>query len=204
MIRPVLQKYLPNSSVDYCVSLWEVSPFNFKVTKKRESKLGDYRYEFAQKKHSITVNGDLNPFTFLVTYLHEVAHLRTQLQHGGKVKPHGNEWKNEFKKLLYPLMSEEFFPASILLALKKYLANPKASSCTDIHLLKALRAFDTGKGLTFLSDIDSGVTFRFNKKYFIKESIVRTRALCREVKTGRRFYIPVAAEVEVVQLSLFS
>lgn len=203
MIRSVLEKYVPFPSIDYCVSLWEVFPFNFKVTKKRESKLGDYRFEPALKKHSITVNGDLNPFTFLVTYLHEVAHLRTQLQFGMKVKPHGEEWKNEFKKVLYPVMSEEIFPSDVLAALKVYLGNPKASSCTDINLLKALRTYDRKNDLSFLSDVQAGVTFKFNKKYFIKESVIRTRALCREVKTGRRFYIPEAAEVTVVQLALF-
>lgn len=202
-IRTVLERYLPPQAVNYCVSQWEVFPFHFKVTKKRESKLGDYRYEYHEKKHSITVNGDLNPFTFLVTYLHEVAHLRTQLQFGSRVKPHGEEWKTEFQKLLIPVMSEDIFPPPVLTALHKYLRNPKASSCTDINLLKALRAFDEGNRLTFLSDVKMGVTFKFNKKYFVKENILRTRALCREVKSGRRFYIPEAAEVEVVQLALF-
>ncbi|MBX9852347.1 MAG: SprT-like domain-containing protein [Cytophagaceae bacterium] len=203
MILPLLEKHIPSHSVSYCYSLWNNFKFNFQVTKKRATKLGDYRYYIAEESHTITVNGDLNKFTFLVTFLHEVAHLNVQLQYGNNIKPHGEEWKNEFKKLLVPVMNEETFPSGILQALKVYLVNPKASSCSDINLLKALSEHDAKKDLMFLSEIGKGATFCFNKKYFIKESIKRTRAICKEVKTGRRFYIPEAAQVELLQMSLF-
>lgn len=204
MILPLLKKHLPVNAQNYCYHIWKSYPFNFKVTKKRETKLGDYRYHYSQKTHTITVNGDLNEYAFLVTYLHEVAHLRTHLQFGNKVKPHGTEWKNEFKKVLAPLMNEDVFPESLLTALKNYLVNPKASSCTDINLLKALGEFDQQKGfLKFLSEVNLGETFKFNKKYYVKESTMRTRAICKELDSGKKFYISEAAQVEVRQLSLF-
>lgn len=203
MIASLFEKHLPAKSIAYCYRLWESSPFDFIVTKKRETKLGDYRYHYQQKKHTITVNGDLNKYTFLVTYLHEVAHLKAQIRYGGRIKPHGIEWKNEFKDLLLPVMHEEVFPENVLLALKNYLLNPKASSCSDIHLLKALGAHDEKTHLQFLSDISKGDTFRFNKKYYLKESTIRTRAICKELKSGKKYYISEAAQVEVFQKSLF-
>lgn len=204
MIRGALQNRVPDICLEYCCGLWRSYPFHFKVTARRETKLGDYRYHYGRKSHTITINGDLNPYSFLVTYLHEVAHLRTQVIYGSNVKPHGNEWKTEFKKLLQPVMVEAVFPESILHALRNYLLNPKASSCTDLNLLKALSEFDKGRDYyKFLSEISQGQTFRFNRKFYVKESIVRTRALCREVKSGRRFYISEGAQVELVQMSLF-
>lgn len=203
MIALLLQKHVPEKSIPYCYHLWQDSPFEFLVTKKRETKLGDYRFHYLYKTHTITVNGDLNKYTFLVTYLHEVAHQRAQVLYGGKIKPHGEEWKNEFKKILLPVMSEEIFPENVLKALKKYLLNPKASSCTDIHLLKALGAHDQETHLTFLSDVNKGETFRFNKKYYQKETTMRTRAICKELKSGKKFYISEGAQVEVMQKTLF-
>lgn len=203
MIFPLLEKHLPDKSIHYCYALWQEFPFNFQVTKKRETKLGDYRYHYLHKSHTITVNGDLNKYTFLVTYLHEVAHLKAQIGYGHKIKPHGVEWKNEFKKLLEPVMHEEVFPANVLGALQNYLLNPKASSCTDLNLLKALGQHDGKTHLQFLSDVGTGDTFRFNKKYYLKESTVRTRAICKDIKSGRKFYISEGAQVEVLQKSLF-
>jgi SprT protein len=203
MIASLLQKHLPTNSIHYCYSLWQVYLFKFLVTKKRETKLGDYRYHFTEQNHTITINGDLNPYTFLVTYIHEVAHLKTQTLYGNKVKPHGTEWKSEFKKLLQPIMNEEVFPENILNALNKYLLNPKASSCTDLHLLKALGEHDENTHLKYLSDVKPGESFKFNKKYFVKESINRTRAICKDIKTGRKYYISQGAQVEIIQKTLF-
>jgi SprT protein len=203
MTTELLLNHLPENTVSYCYQLWIENHFKFIVTKKRETKLGDYRYHYIQKTHTITVNKDLNQYTFLVTYLHEVAHLTTQIKYGSKIKPHGQEWKNEFKILLEPLMSREFFPEKILDALKKYMTDPKASSCGDLNLLKALSEYDGNTHMTFLSEINQGETFRFNKKYFLKESIRRTRAICKDVKTGRKYFISEGAMVELLQKSLF-
>lgn len=203
MIEKIFDKHLPDKSISYCYELWRSHPFRFLVTKKRETKLGDYRYHYQHKSHTITVNGDLNKYTFLVTFLHEVAHLKAQVLYGSRIKPHGLEWKNEFKSLLYPVMTEEVFPENVLNALKNYLRNPKASSCTDIELLKALGEHDENNHLLFLSDVGRGDTFRFNKKYYIKESSIRTRAICKELKSGKKYYISEGAQVEVFQKSLF-
>ena len=169
------------------------------------TKLGDYCYDPREKHpHSITVNGDLNPFSFLTTYLHEVAHLRTQVLHGSRVKAHGEEWKEEYRKLLAPLVNEDVFPSALLDAIKNYIANPKASSCADIDLLKALSEYDEKRdNLIFLSEVKVGMIFKFNGYAYRKESTLRTRALCKEVKSGRQFYISEGAQVEISQLTLF-
>src|SRR6185312_16623812 len=102
--------------------LWAEYPFLFKITEKRESKYGDYFFS-PPSTHIITLNNDLNKYAFLITYLHEVAHMLTGLEYGHRVKPHGEEWKSVFIKVLWPMMREEVFPQDVLTALSKYLKN---------------------------------------------------------------------------------
>ena len=108
--RQVFEKFVPLEAVDYCDELYQNLNFEFRVTRSRKTKLGDFRYQVGSKKASISVNNDLNPFAFLLTYLHEVAHLMTFNQFKGRVDPHGKEWKNAFKKVAAPLLTEQIFP----------------------------------------------------------------------------------------------
>lgn len=198
-LRFVLARYLPPKALDYCVNIWEQKKFDLTVTPKRSTKLGDYSYDSKTKRHKVTVNGDLNPFSFLVTYIHEVAHFRTYINHGFSVKPHGKEWKQEFSNLMNPMLKASVFPEHMNPALKKYFSNPKASSCTDIDLLKALKTEDNlHEQEFFLSDIKNGQEFIFNHRVFVKELTKRTRALCLEPQTGKKFLISEAASVKLV------
>ncbi len=204
-IIEILRKHLPENAVDLCFELWRNFNFKLYIKKKRDSKLGDYRYLPSTKTHIITLNDDLNIYAFLVTYLHEVAHLIATVKYGWNIKPHGEEWKNCFKDLLHPFLKKEIFPTSVLIPLTHYISNPKASSCSDMPLQKALRDFDPQSREIYLSEANKGDTFRFNKRLFVKEDIKRSRAICREVSSGRRYFISQTALVEQVgQISLFS
>lgn len=135
-------KFVPPTAVTYCSKLWYDNNFDLKITPKRSTKLGDYKYDFLKKTHTISVNHDLNRYGFLITYLHEIAHLKTFKKYSTRVLPHGNEWKLEFQKLVEPILNKETFPDKIFYALSKYMSNPKASSCSDSNLLLAIRSFD--------------------------------------------------------------
>ncbi|ELR68083.1 hypothetical protein C900_01162 [Fulvivirga imtechensis AK7] len=193
-----LSKYFPEPAIHYCYTLWRDHAFTLKVKKKRASKLGDYRFDPNKKVHTISVNNDLNPYSFLITYVHEVAHLVTFKEHKRSVKPHGTEWKNNFKKLMIPVLNSEVFPDRVLRTLANYLKNPKASSCNDHHLMKALQSFDTNKHAISLSEISTGELFKFRHRIFRKETLRRTRYVCCEVSTKRKYLISRVAEVERV------
>jgi SprT protein len=204
-ILNILHKHIPETAIQHCLRMWQEDNFKLIIKKKRDSKLGDYRFVPSSKTHIITLNDDLNKYAFLVTYLHEVAHLRTTVIYGLDVKPHGEEWKNIFRQLLAPFLKEEIFPISVLIPLTHYISDPKASSCSDIPLQKALRDFDPHSREIYLSEANKGDTFRFNRRLFVKEDIKRSRAICREVNSGRRYFISQAALVEQVgQTSLFT
>ncbi len=195
-ILRLFESHVPNEAVSYCFDLWDVHRFTFKVKTKRATKLGDYKYNPSDKSHKITVNNDLNTYSFLITYLHEVAHLVTYKQFGRKVMPHGQEWKVNFKNLTLPMLSTAVFPDDVLRKLANYIKNPKASSCNDHQLMKALNAYGNTEG-TFLSDVAPGATFKFGARAFKKETLRRTRFVCQEVSTGRRYLISRSALVEL-------
>ena len=193
--KEVFQKFVPPASVSYCVKLYEQLGFEFKIKKARQTKLGDYRYNPKTNKHTITVNNDLNVFAFLVTYLHEVAHLIAFKQYGRRISPHGKEWKKAFKEVSNPMLIEEVFDKKVLFALKRYFKNPKASSCSDPVLYQILKQFDEPSDKILLKEIEPGTTFSFNGKSYVKLEKKRTRSVCQELNSKKKYLISDLAEV---------
>jgi hypothetical protein len=202
-VRSILLSHLQAEAVSYCLELWREKPFRLKITKSRQTKIGDFTCKHGAADLRITLNHDLNPFTFLITYIHEVAHLHVFLEFGNNVEPHGELWKKSFRKLLSPVLSADFFPEKILSPLIDHMQNPKASSFADIVLTKALRSFDENAHADIvLSDLPEGSTFQLNGRYFKKGKLRRTRVLCKEVNSKRQYLVPAEALVSDVQLSL--
>lgn len=195
--RWLFEKHLPAQAVEYCYSLFSELGFNFKVTRKRQSKYGDYRYDPVSKTHTISVNHDLNPYAFLVTYIHEVAHLTTFEVHKRNVMPHGSEWKMEFKKLMLPMLREDIFPMDILSPLARHMKNPKATSTSDKALFIALRKHDKNNGGMLLKEVETGAKFLFNKKVYRKLEVRRTRSLCELTSNQKKYLISETAPVQV-------
>ncbi|MCH7413044.1 SprT-like domain-containing protein [Belliella sp. R4-6] len=194
------RKHVPEDAVKYCFDLWKEMPFNFYITNSRNSKLGDFRYRSDKKVQTITINYDLNPYQFLITYLHEVAHYRAFSKFGGYIKPHGKEWKSSFQKLMEPVLNPKVFPIEIYIHLKRHMANPKASSTRDYFLMIELRKFDKDKkeeNLKLLQHLNRGTVFEIKGRVFEKIETKRTRVLCLELKTGKKYLILGHAEVLV-------
>src|SRR5690606_37915756 len=92
-VLQIIAQHIPPSAAPYAFQLWKETPFVLKITRSRSSKVGDFTGCRHHSIHRITINRDLNPYLFLITYVHEVAHLRTFLHYGTRVEPHGEEWK---------------------------------------------------------------------------------------------------------------
>lgn len=195
-IHTVLSGKIPDSALNYCVQLWEDAPFRFKLSRTRSSKLGDYRYDPRSKEHQVTVNYDLNPYQFLITYVHEVAHRRAH-DANRRLKPHGPQWKNEFKRLLLPVMNDAVFPDEILRPLAKHMKNPKASTANDHVLFSTLASYDKKRIETRLIDLTIGDQFSFKKRSFELIEKKRTRALCLDLANGKRYLIPMVVPVSL-------
>jgi len=194
-IRHLLTEKVPISALDYCVDLFEEAPFDFKLSRSRSSKLGDYRFDPRTGKHTVTVNADLNPYQFLITYVHEIAHRRVH-ENGRRLRPHGAHWKNEFRHLLFPVMNSEVFPDDVLRPLARHMKNPKASTASDHRLFRAISNYDHFGAQVRLMDLNLGEQFVLKRRSFELIEKKRTRALCVDLGNQKRYLIPMIAPVE--------
>jgi SprT protein len=188
-----LKEFLPQKSYD-TVSYW-LKKYNctLSIKKPRTTKLGDYR--FHKNKHYISINNNLNPYSFLLTLTHEIAHMVVAENYSPRVLPHGIEWKNEFKKLMIGFIP--IFPIKIQQCLAKHLKNPKSSSSSDYELVKALREYDKNPTLT-ISDIPNGSKFFTpNGKMYLKEKKIKTRFQCKSLNNNRTYLFNPLAEVRI-------
>lgn len=191
--------HFPEAALDYCCDLWLLYRFNFKITRNRKTKLGDFRYDKSKNVYQVTVNQGLNPYAFLITYIHEVAHVDNYKQHGRKVNPHGPEWQCSFRKLAEPLLNTEVFPIEVLKAFEGYLQKPAASTGGYLPLSEALRQYDPeSEENLLLAQLGDGSKFIFKDRTFVKEGTKRTRAICTDLGNGRKYLIPEAALVNKV------
>jgi SprT protein len=199
--RKAIANKIPLDAVDYSVNLWSLYPFNFAVAGSRKSCLGNYCYK--QNQHYITVNGDSNPFSFLITLIHEIAHQHVTIKYKlkrKKVLPHGQEWKDTFRDLMMPLVTTEVFPIEIKEILHLHMQNPAASSTKDPALVKVLIKHSVGNSsdAIFLESIDSGQIFLFNSKKYKKIETRRTRTLVELVSTRKKYTIASHVEVQIL------
>ena len=198
--KQILSKYLPNDFVPYISELIMQSDVKFKIVAPRRTKLGDFKAKGDKNnKSQITINGDLNPYAFLITTLHELAHLYTYNKYKHKIRPHGKEWKKEFSILLNPILIHDALPNELKIALEKSIQNLKASSCSDIHLSRALKKYDLSKRTVTLEELDENTRFEINKKTYLKGKLRRTRYLCKEMNSGKSYLIHALAEVNVLE-----
>jgi hypothetical protein len=193
--KKVLLNYVPNDAVEKVLDLIQEHSILFKIKSSRLTKLGDYRPPVNGNEHQITINNNLNKYSFLITFVHEVAHLINWNKHKHLVLPHGKEWKLEYARLMHQFYNERIFPQDILSALKKHFSDVKASSCSDSHLLKILRRYDLFQSL-HVEELPVNTIFTLtNGQSFIKGMRLRKRYKCKEVGTNKNYLVSPMAEV---------
>ncbi|MFM7710294.1 MAG: SprT-like domain-containing protein, partial [Ferruginibacter sp.] len=107
-----IHQYLPKGSGDHVLTYLEKHQVKLTITPKRKSILGNYTYK-QRGGHHITINGTLNTYAFLITLIHELAHLVAFESYGTKIAPHGQEWKKCFSALLDQFIFTKTFPSDI-------------------------------------------------------------------------------------------
>jgi len=197
----ILSKYIPQAAIDEILEWLESFNAELKITRSRTTKLGDYRPPIKFKYHKISVNHDLNKFQFLITLVHEFAHLCTWNKFKNKVKPHGKEWKEEYKILMEPFLNQTIFPDDMLEVLKKYLVNP-ASSTSDHALLKILRKYDGPKDYFTLEDLPMNAEFRIHNGFVFKKiEKLRKRFKCKRLDNNRMYLVSPLMKVIPVNVT---
>jgi SprT protein len=196
----VLKSYLPEDTFEPVMHYLQFYAVHLTIARERKTILGDYRHRTHGASHRISVNGNLNKYAFLITLLHELAHLLTFEKFGNQVQSHGREWKHIFGKLLAQFIEHNIFPKDIRASLLRSLHDPAASSCADEQLLKTLKKYDEKEtGLVFVESIPVGTLFRTHDgKIFKRGEKIRKRFRCIEVATNRIYLFSPVYEAELV------
>ncbi len=190
-----IHTYIPEAAVGGVDKLLNEENLVVKIKKERKTRHGDYR-QLPNGKHQITINSNLNKYRFLITLIHEIAHLEAYQNFGRFIKPHGKEWKKTFQHLMLPFLRPDIFPNEVLPILAKHFKNPKASSDTDTHLAVALKSYDPPNGKYYVFEVPLGQSFKlYNDRVFKRGEKRRKRYECIEIKTGKLYLFNANAEV---------
>ncbi|HEV3413358.1 MAG TPA: SprT-like domain-containing protein [Puia sp.] len=193
-----LRRWIPEQAAALILTYLNHYQVHLTITRERKSVLGDYRHATAKSNHRISINGNLNHYSFLITLIHELAHLVTFMEFGARVQSHGKEWKKIYRKILEEFIPLSVFPADVLKALKKNLHDLPASSCADEHLMRVLRRYDEKKeGLMLVEQIPEGSCFSLeDQRVFRKGKKLRKRYQCIELATGKLYLFSPIYEVK--------
>jgi len=191
----IFNKYFPKESVAYCLGFWSKYKIQFTISKPRKSVYGNYIYRAGI--HSISVNGDLNPEAFLVTYLHEVAHLLVHVDAKKRVLPHGKEWQNHFREVMKPMIFGGIFLKEMAERLWLHLQSPKATSCSDPDLHKLLMKTEEAPEGTMVESLLPQQKFIYDSRTFMVLRKLRTRIECLEIKNSQIYRFNAQTRIRV-------
>lgn len=194
--RDILTQYLPEAAIEKVYNSIIEHKIHLRISRNRKTKLGDYRPPIRHSNHRISINHDLNKYAFLITYIHELAHLKVFEQYKNNVAPHGKEWKHYYKTLMLEFLAIDAFPNDIRLVLEKSIQNVtegipgvKASSTSDLKLSRVLKKYDQNNGQTHVEDLAAGSVFETLKgSQFKKGDRVRTRYKCLNLE-NKKIYL---------------
>lgn len=197
-MKEKLAPYIPEHAVEMVFELIKINNVQLKIVNERQTRHGDYHKKI-DGSHVITINSTLNKYKFLMTLIHELAHLIAFKKFGTSIKPHGKEWKYTFQQMMLPYIRPEIFPNELLPLLARHFKNPSASSDTDTYLSLAMKQYDAKNDLNYVFELPQGAFFRLaNGKIFQKGPLRIKRYECVEVATQRSYAFSPNAEVELL------
>jgi len=196
-----LGKYLPEGTLDKVLPWLTDHKIHLTITRERQTVLGDYRQPDRHSGHRISINGNLNKYAFLLTLLHEIAHMDTFLQFGSRVASHGKEWKKRYADILKQFTGRGYLPHDVEIAVGHYVKNPAASSCGDDNLFRVLKKYDPPvDGHCFVEDLAEGALFKTKDgRVFRRGMKIRKRYKCLDLTTKREYFFSPVYEVEKVK-----
>lgn len=193
-----LQSFLPPATFSYVMQYLQHYKVHLTITRERKTVLGDYRFAVNGLNHRISINGNLNPYAFLITLLHELAHLVAFIKFGRNIAAHGGEWQQTYSEILGEFLAINAFPQDIAAEVKLTMRRPAAGSCAEDGLLRVLRKYDEGNDTKQLvEDIPENQLFITDDgRMFQRGKQLRKRIRCTEIKTGRIYLFSPVYEVK--------
>ncbi len=194
-IEAVLTRF-PEESRLLIRSLFSEYHFLFRITTPRKSRLGSYKGTRHDTRPVIQVNSDLGTYTFLLVFLHELAHLVVMKKHGRKARPHGIEWKDAYRNLVQPFFDAHVFPTVLTAELHRYFRKTPATFHRDSRLINTLSSLEGGPEIVTVHDVPMNSTFTLmSGRQFVKIEKLRTRYKCFCPATRKYYLVPKSAQV---------
>lgn len=188
-----LEKYLPQNTLSHLKKWFSDYYIHIKVTKNRNSKLGDYR-KLRDNSHEITINSTLAPQLFFFVLTHELAHLIAFEKYGRRISPHGNEWKLTFREML--LESLDVYEEDLKPIITKFSHSPKANFMASPDLVKYFHIENHDDEFQYIEELTKGEQFLYRNEKYILEGLIKKNYLCMNLATGRKYSFKPLARVK--------
>ena len=188
-----LEKYLPENTLPFLKTWFGEHYIHIKITKARNSKLGDYR-KMPDKSHQITINSTLQPQLFFFVLTHELAHLLAFENFGNRISPHGSEWKNTFRTML--LESISIYSEDLKPIILKFSKAPKANFMSSPDLVKYFHIENYEDETSYIEDLETDTHFIYRKETYIIEGKRKKNYICLNLDNGKRYIFKPLARVE--------
>lgn len=188
-----LEKYLPQNTLLYLRKWFSDYSIHIKVTRNRNSKLGDYR-KLRDNSHEISINSTLAPQLFFFVLTHELAHLIAFEKFGRKIAPHGNEWKQTFREML--LESADVYDEDLKPIITKFSRSPKANFMASPDLVKYFHIDNQNDDEVFIEKLNKGENFIYREQKYLLEGLIKKNYLCMNLATGRKYSFKPLARVK--------
>ena len=195
----ILNNYIPKPAVQIVTDIINNYKIHLIISKERSRTIGNYRHPGIYKNHRISINQNLNQYEFLITFIHELAHLLCYEQYHNKVDAHGKEWKNIYSNLLIKFTQLSIFPNDIEFCLQKTIKNPAATANGELELIQTLKKYNLNDGNTvFIEQLSENAIFKLKNKptLFKKGPLRRKYYVCEDIKTKKKYLIHSICEVE--------
>ncbi|MFW2135168.1 SprT-like domain-containing protein [Chryseobacterium sp. TY4] len=190
-----LKSYLPENALSFLKIWFADYPIHIKITRNRNSKLGDYR-KMPDNSHQITINSTLEPDLFFFVLTHELAHLIAFEKFGRRISAHGNEWKTTFAQMI--LDSLEIYPQDLQLILKKFSKSPKANFMSSSDLVRYFHFDQLKDDEVFVESLQIGDRFMYREDAYKVEQKRKKLYLCINSTNAKKYLFKPLAKVQKV------
>ena len=205
----IFRSYIPDQSIDYILQWFLETRVRLRISQGRSSKSGDYRPAHQNLPPRISVNNNLNPYDFLITLVHEMAHHEVWRVHvipneksllparrRRQPKPHGPEWQHEFHILMIPLLNTSVFPPDVLYMVENYFNSLDVSRKFGMDLTRVLKKYDSPDGKEFVENIPFDAVFTLpDGRSFRRKEKLRKRYRCICMNNHRIYLFSPLAQV---------
>ena len=196
-----LKEFIPENSFEKVMELILHYRVHLTVSQDRRTKLGDFSHKSSHyANHRISINGSLNRYAFLITLIHELAHLVAFETYGKQIAAHGKEWKHTYSAMLKSFVDLNVFPEDLIPALRQTIQRPSATTAGELPLQRALRKYDQPRNLRTVEELPINTLFVIpGGRVFLKGPLVRKRYKCLEIKTKNMYLFQPLYEVKPLQ-----